>query len=87
MDHTTSGRRHVVGASMVLVDHVVVVLSGCVMTFSELEELLGTLNVDGDLDVIDCVKWARKESKIAAIVGRLQNHKASLTSILTILGW
>ena len=72
---------------MVLVNHVVVVLSGCVMAFSELEELSGTVNVKGDLNLLDCVKWARKQAKIASIVGRLQNHKSPLTAILTILGW
>ena len=41
------------GASMALVEHVVVVLSGCVMTFSEFEELLDGLNTDGDLGVVD----------------------------------
>ena len=38
---------------MALVEHVVVVLSGCVMTFSEFEELLDGLNTDGDLGVVD----------------------------------
>ncbi len=88
MDNASGGSSNSrVGASMVLVDHVVVVLSGCVITFSELEELLEKLNVEGDLDVLDCVKWARKGAKIVTIVGRLQNHKASLTAILAILGW
>ena len=76
-----------IGASTVLVDHVVLVLSGCVITFSELEELLGKLNVEGEMDMLDCAKWARKEAKIVTIVWRLQNHKASLTAMLAVLGW
>ena len=76
-----------IGALIVLVDHVVVVLSGCVITFSELEELLGKLNIEGEMDMLDCAKWAQKEAKIAKIVGRLQNHKASLTAMLAVLGW
>ena len=75
------------GASLVLVEHVVVILSGCVLTFSEVEQLLESLNTEGDLDLIDCAKWARKESQIASMIGRLQNHKLSLTTILTVLGW
>ena len=42
--------------------------------------------MEGDLDVLDCMKWVRIESKITTMTGRLQNHKASLTAISTILG-
>ena len=70
--------------SLLKVDHVVAIVSGCVLTFSELEKLLDQLRTDG-MGVLDCMKWARKEPSILAVVQRLQNHKASLSLMLSIL--
>ena len=70
--------------SLLRVEKVVTIVSGCVLTFSELEKLLDELET-GDLDVLDCLKWARKESAIVDLIQRLQNHKASLSLMLSIL--
>ena len=70
--------------SLLTVEKVVTIISGCVLTFSELEKLLDELKTE-DLDLLDCLKWARKESAIAGLLQRLQNHKASLSLILDIL--
>lgn len=72
---------------MLLVEQVLVTLTGCVLTFSELEDILTELKIDGTMDTLDRINWARKESKIAGIISRLQNHKASLNLMLTILQW
>ncbi|KAI4262147.1 MAG: hypothetical protein L6R42_002671 [Xanthoria sp. 1 TBL-2021] len=66
------------------VDQVVTVVSGCVLTFSELEKLLDSLKTD-NMGIRDCVRWARKEKLITGLVQRLQNHKASLSLVLHIL--
>ena len=71
-------------ATLLKLDTVVTVVSGCVLTFSELEKLLDELKKE-NLDVLDCLKWARKEVEIAILVQRLQNHKASLALMLNIL--
>lgn len=70
--------------SLLKVEKVVTVVSGCVLTFSELDKLLDELKKE-NLDMLDCLKWARKESAIAGLVQRLQNHKASLSLMLNIL--
>lgn len=70
--------------SMLKIDHVVDVISGCVLTFSELEKLLDELKTN-DMNILDRMKWARKEAAIASLIQRLQNHKASLSLILNIL--
>ena len=75
------------GASLVLVEQVIVVLSGCVITFSELESVLDDLKTEGHLNTIDCMRWARKDSTITGIIQRLQIHKASMNLMLTILLW
>lgn len=71
-------------ASLLKVEKVVTIVSGCVLTFSELEKLLDELKTEG-LDVLDCLKWARKQSAIMGLVQRLQNNKSSLSVILNIL--
>ena len=71
-------------ASLLKVDKVITIVSGCVLTFSELERLLDEMKTD-DLDVLDRLKWARKESVVMDLIRRLQNHKASLSLVLNIL--
>ena len=70
--------------SLLNVEKVVTIVSGCVLTFSELEKLLDELKTES-LDVLDCLKWARKEPAILGLIQRLQNHKASLSLVLNIL--
>lgn len=74
-------------ASLILVEQVIVTLTECVTTFSELENALGTSRNDVDMGTLDRIRWAMKESKISDIQGRLQSNKASLTLMLTILQW
>ena len=61
--------------SLILVEQVIVTLAECVTTFSELEDVLGTTQLESDLHILDRVKWAMKESKVADIQRRLQNNK------------
>lgn len=70
--------------SLLKVEKVVTIVSGCVLTFSELEKLLDELKTE-DLDVLDCLKWVRKESAVKGLIQRLQNHKLSLSLVLNIL--
>lgn len=70
--------------ALLKVEKVVTIVSGCVLTFSELEKLLDQLKTE-DLGLLDSLKWARKESAIVGLVQRLQNHKASLSLVLDIL--
>lgn len=74
-------------ASLILVEQVIVTLTDCVTTFSELEDALGTSRSDTEMGTLDRVRWAMKESKISDIQSRLQSNKASLTLMLTILQW
>ncbi|KAF5558561.1 nicotinamide mononucleotide permease [Fusarium mexicanum] len=71
--------------ALILLEHVLTTLTGCVTTFSDLQSLMDQLNLSPDMGTIDKMKWARQESNIAGIVQRLQNHKSSLTLMLTVL--
>lgn len=69
---------------LVQVDSVLAILTGCVCTFSGLEEILDRLKAE-DLGLLDRAKWASKESVIAGLLSRLQAHKLSLSLMLHIL--
>ena len=81
--HVPSERRE-----HVLLEHVAIALTGCVITKDELESLLdgmGLVYAVGDITgIFDRVKWIRKEQDIQRLVQQLQNHKGSLNLILTI---
>ena len=71
-------------SSLLKVDKVVTIVSGCVLTFSELEKLLDEMKTE-DLNILDRFKWVRKKSTIGGLIQRLQNHKASLSLVFDIL--
>lgn len=70
--------------ALLKVEKVVTIVGSCVLTFSELEKLLDDLKTE-NLNLLDSLKWARKESAIVALIQRLHNHKASLSIVLDIL--
>ena len=74
-------------ASLILVEQVIVTLTECVTTFSELEDVLGTGRAENDFGILDRVKWAMRDSKVSDIQRRLYSNKTSLTLMLTILQW
>ncbi|KAI1879750.1 hypothetical protein JX265_002704 [Neoarthrinium moseri] len=71
--------------SMIQLDHVLTSLTGCVTTYSDLQQILDGLNTSPDMRAYDRLRWARKESTLNTIVSRLQNHRASLSLILAII--
>ena len=70
-------------ASLIQVEQVIVTLTGCVLTFSELDVLLDDLK-SGSMTMMDRLKWAKKASAINRVVQRLQTQKLSLSLMLTI---
>ena len=74
-------------ASLILVDQVFAALSECVVTFSKLEEVLGTFQNEAEWKVFNRVKWALEESSTFRILRRLRSNKMSLMLMLTILQW
>jgi hypothetical protein len=74
-------------ASLILVDQVVITLSACVATFSELNVFVRALDSDNKLRLIDRIWWATKTTTIQEHLRKLEMHKSSLTLIMTILTW
>lgn len=71
--------------SMIEVQQIQIILTGCVLTFSDLQTAIDSLGQRSTLRAR--VRWALAESSIKELVQRLRDHKSSLTLILTILTW
>lgn len=80
--HATTKRKN-----LILLEHILITLTGCVTTYSDLQTKVDDLETSPGMGFLAKVQWWREESGIGALVGRLQNHKSSLTLMLTILQW
>ena len=69
---------------LIHVDAVRAILTGCVATLSELQQVLDGLRAEG-LGFLDKIKWAKKESVIGSLITRLETHESSLSLLLSIL--
>jgi len=74
-------------ASLILVDQVVLKLTACVMTFSDLSGCVQRLSDDKSLGVLDAIRWASKETELLKYLRNLEAHKSSLTLMISILTW
>jgi hypothetical protein len=74
-------------ASLILVDEVVVTLTACVMTFSDLDGCMKGLEADQKLDLMDSIRWASKDTELKSYLRDLEAHKTSLTLMMSILTW
>jgi len=78
-------------ASQVDIDDLVAILTGCVCSFSELDDVLdGCDSGSGDangprLNLWDRARWATKEQDLIRILRILQSHKTSLSLLLSML--
>ncbi|KAI9708111.1 MAG: hypothetical protein M1820_004315 [Bogoriella megaspora] len=71
--------------SLIMLEQVLATLTGCVTTYSELESIMDEIGVGTEMRVFDRAMWLSKESSVLSVLQRLQNHKGSLTLMLTIL--
>lgn len=86
---TGSSTAHQSRKSMIEVQQIQLILTGCVLTFSELQALVDGLSPAsaGSIGIRGRVRWAWAESSIAQLLQRLRDHKSSLALILTVLTW
>lgn len=73
--------------SLILVDQVVVTLTACVMTFSDLDGCVKSLVAEDKLGILDSIRWTSKSSDLMKYLRNLEAHKASLTLMISILTW
>jgi hypothetical protein len=72
--------------SLILVEQIVITLSACVTTFSDLDVFVETLGTDAKMGLLDRLRWATKTSTIQEHMQKLEVHKTTLT-LMTILTW
>jgi hypothetical protein len=73
--------------SLILVEQIVITLSACVTTFSDLDVFVETLGTDAKMGLLDRLRWATKTSTIQEHMQKLEVHKTTLTLMMTILTW
>lgn len=73
--------------AMLMMEQITVTLTNCVMTFSELEELLAPLEKEPPETIRNRIIWASKQTTLAETLQRLQSSKLSMTLMLTTLTW
>lgn len=74
-------------SSLIEVQQIQIILSGSVITLSELQTAVAALSHGAGIGIRDRVRWMLAESAIAQLVQRVRDHKSSLTLILTLLTW
>lgn len=74
-------------ASLILLDQVVVTLTACVMTFSDLDGCVKGLFNDVRLGFLDGMRWASKTAELTKYLRSLESHKSSLILMISILTW
>ena len=73
--------------ALIMVEQVVVTLTACVITFSELEKILDPLKDQTPRKMGSRIAWMRKEPALARLCLRLNSSKTSLNLMLTTLTW
>lgn len=80
---TTVGQRS--RTETIMVEQVIIILTTCVMSFSELEETVTSLESDSLIPLWAKLKWAKKEATVMRLLSRLSSSRLSLNLMLTIL--
>jgi len=73
--------------ALIMLEQVVVTLTACVMTMSELEEILESLNDPTLTGFTSRIAWMRKEPALARLCLRLSSSRQSLNLMLTTITW
>lgn len=73
--------------SMIDVDELVITITACICTLSDLEKEVDCLAVIDNMSIRARLKWAWAASTISGLIERVQHHKLSLNLMLTILTW
>jgi hypothetical protein len=84
----SANSRHASTSSDILVDDLVIIVTGCLCSFSELEALLKGRSTDEPngplLNLWDRARWAAKEPDLTKALASLQSHKTSINVLLTL---
>lgn len=80
-------------AAFIQLDQLIAILTDAVLTVSDLERLVGSFPIDDDAEASNFTGFLARtklvwdNEEISAAVGKLQQHKASLSLLLNIVQW
>ena len=72
---------------LLMVEQLVVMLSNCVLTMSELDRVLDSMRINQTFTARSRLRWVREEQNIVELLARLQRSKISLNLMMTTLTW
>lgn len=72
---------------LLMVEQLVVMLSNCVLTMSELDRVLDSMKIIQTFTTRSRLRWVREEQNIIELLARLQRSKSSLNLMMTTLTW
>lgn len=72
---------------LLMVEQLVVTLSNCVLTMSELDKILDSLKINQTFTTRSRLRWIREEQNVNELLIRLQASKISLSLMMTTLTW
>lgn len=73
--------------SLILLQDVLTILTGCVTAYSDLQAILDDFKFYPETGVFDRIGWGQQEHKITVTLQRLQCHRSSLDLLWNILHW
>jgi hypothetical protein len=82
-----AGRTEPARRPLLSLENIVVTVTGCVTTYSELELITKKCFDKQPKGVFTRLEWTLRETEVNKIIDKLQNHKSSLILMLTILQW
>ncbi|KAK6510196.1 hypothetical protein TWF481_004912 [Arthrobotrys musiformis] len=71
--------------SFISLEDLSVALTGCMLAYSGLESHVDFVRIGGKISSFDRGKWILREKEILEVIRALQNHKSSLSLMLTII--
>jgi hypothetical protein len=74
-------------SSKITVKQLADILTGCTVTFLELEREIKGFGKSDDIGIVERIRWAMKEATVKTLSDRLGVHKATLDLLLTVLLW
>lgn len=72
---------------LISVENITATLTGCVVTYLDLDAILKSLHADTGLRAWDRAKWFLKKDSVVSLIQRLQGHKGTFNTMLNILQW
>jgi len=73
--------------ALIRLDHIAVTCSQCVLTLSELEELVCKQLLKNGGSLFDRIRWSWGEKRVLSLLPRLESQKNCIALMISVLQW